>query len=70
MFGWIRENPFWTLAIVVGTIVLIILAIWVFIYLGSYEETDDAFVEGHTDPISARISGFVTGVYVENGYRV
>ncbi len=68
--GWVREHPLGTLGIVVGFILLVIVSIWMLIYLGSYETTDDAFVQGHTDPISARINGFVTGVYVENTYRV
>lgn len=68
--GWVRTHPLITLAILVGFILLVIAVIWLFIYLGKYETTDDAFVEGHTDPISARINGFVTGVYVENTYRV
>jgi membrane fusion protein (multidrug efflux system) len=39
-------------------------------YLESYQNTDDAFIDGHTDPISARISGIVVGSYVENTYHV
>jgi len=39
-------------------------------YLDSYTNTDDAFIDGHTDPISARINGFVAAVYVENTYHV
>lgn len=67
---WIKDHPIGTFAILLGVLLLIIAVIWLLIYLGSYEETDDAFVEGHTDPISARINGFVTGVYVENTYHV
>ena len=67
---WVKDHPIGTTAIAIATVLLIIGIIWLFIYLGSYEETDDAFVEGHTDPISARINGFVTGVYVENTYHV
>ena len=68
--GWIREHALATVGIVIGFIVLVAAGIWLFIYLGSYEDTDDAFVEGHTDPISARINGFVTAMYVENTYHV
>ena len=68
--GWVKEHPIATTAIVIGTILLIIAAVVLWIYLSSYEDTDDAFVDGHTDPISARINGFVTAVYVENTYRV
>ncbi|SRR5579875_43213 len=35
-------------------------------YLNSYESTDDAFIDGNLDPIGARISGTVIGVYVQN----
>src|SRR5579875_217544 len=67
---WVRENPLATLGIVLGVVVLLIVGILFYRYLSSYETTDDAFIDGHTDPISPRISGFVTGVYVENTYRV
>ena len=68
--GWVKDHPIGTSAIGLLVLLLILATIWLLAYLGSYEETDDAFVEGHTDPISARVSGFVTGVYVENTYRV
>jgi acetyl/propionyl-CoA carboxylase alpha subunit len=44
------------------------LAVWN--YLQSYEDTDDAQVDGYLDPISARISGTVIAVYVNNNQRV
>ena len=68
--GWVKGHPLSTAAIALGFVLLVVGTIWLFTYLGSYVETDDAFVEGHTDPISARINGFVTGVYVENTYFV
>jgi membrane fusion protein (multidrug efflux system) len=55
---------------VIGLLLLIVLALLLLWYLGSYENTDDAFVDGHTDPISTRISGTVANVFVENTYRV
>jgi membrane fusion protein (multidrug efflux system) len=55
---------------VIGLIILILLCLLLLWYLGSYENTDDAFVDGHTDPISTRISGTVANVFVENTYRV
>ncbi len=39
-------------------------------YLQSYEDTDDAQVDGYLDPISSRISGTVIAVYVNNNQRV
>jgi membrane fusion protein, multidrug efflux system len=68
--GWAKQHPVGTILIVVGAIVLIIGGILLWRYLESYENTDDAFVDGHTDPISPRISGFVSAVYVENTYYV
>ena len=35
-------------------------------YLGSYQSTDDAQIDGHIAPISSRVSGTVLRVYVEN----
>jgi membrane fusion protein (multidrug efflux system) len=68
--AWAKEHPIGTVLIVIGAIVLIICAILLIRYLDSYENTDDAFVDGHTDPITPRINGIVTGVYVENTYFV
>jgi membrane fusion protein, multidrug efflux system len=39
-------------------------------YLQSYESTDDAQVDGYLDPISSRINGTITKVYVDNNQRV
>ncbi len=68
--GWVREHPGITILIIVGLVVLIIAGVLLWRYLSSYENTDDAFVDGHTDPISARINGTVAAVYVENTYHV
>jgi membrane fusion protein, multidrug efflux system len=68
--AWAKEHPIGTVLIVIGLILLIICAILLIRYLNSYENTDDAFVDGHTDPITPRINGIVTGVYVENTYFV
>ena len=68
--AWVKEHPVGTVAIVIGFVLLVILVIWLIHYLNSYTDTDDAFIDGHTDPISARISGFVAQCYVEDTYRV
>jgi membrane fusion protein, multidrug efflux system len=64
------EHPVATVLAVVGAVLLIIIGILLWIYINSYENTDDAFIDGHTDPISARISGYVAAIYVEDTYRV
>jgi membrane fusion protein (multidrug efflux system) len=53
----------------VGAVALILLAVgavFLWLYLSSYESTDDAQVDGHIDLISPRIGGTVVGVYVDN----
>ncbi len=39
-------------------------------YLQSYQDTDDAEVDGYLDPISTRINGTVSAVYVDNNKSV
>jgi membrane fusion protein, multidrug efflux system len=51
----------------VGLILIVaILAVPVWNYLTSYEDTDDAQVDGHIAPISSRIDGTTERVYVIN----
>lgn len=68
--GWVREHPGLTVLILVGLVVLLIGSVLLWRYLSSYMNTDDAFIDGHTDPISSRINGIVSRVYVENTYFV
>lgn len=56
-------------ALLLVPIVLLPLAIggyYLWRYLGSYESTDDAQVDGHIHAISARISGYVKQVLVDD----
>ena len=68
--GWVRQHPIGTVLIIVGILLLILLGWLLWRYLDSYENTDDAFIDGHVDPISPRINGIVVATYVENTYRV
>ena len=52
------------LLILVGALVLIASGLAVWRYLSSYESTDDAQVDAHLHPVSARISGHVIRVNV------
>ena len=58
--------------IVIIAIVLVVLAGGFFLwrYLGSYESTDDAQVDAHLYPVSARVSGYVTKVNVDDNQYV
>jgi len=46
--------------------VLVLGGLWTWQQLSTYERTDDAQIDGHVIPVSARISGAVDHVYVEN----
>lgn len=52
-----------------GALVVLIAAFFLWRYLSSYESTDDAQVDVHLYPVSARISGYVINVNVgDNQY--
>ena len=60
-----RRGP----ARIIVPIVLVVLAVagyFLWRYFGSYESTDDAQIDGHLNAISARISGQVNGVLVDD----
>ena len=53
--------------------VLLVVGVGVFFYwlhARQFESTDDAFVEMHLDPISPRVDGTITKVFVENNQIV
>ena len=50
--------------IAVAIVVLVVFGLFLWRYLSSYESTDDAQVDVHLSPVSARISGYVTAVNV------
>lgn len=57
--------------IVLGlVIVLAVTAFFVWRYLNSYEGTDDAQVDGHINNVSARVSGYVLKVNVDDNQYV
>jgi membrane fusion protein (multidrug efflux system) len=58
------------LLIVAGTVLVIIVGIGLWLYFNSYESTDDAQVDVHLYPVSARISGYVVAVNVDDNQWV
>ena len=68
--NWVKSHPLAVILGSIGLIVLLIAGYFLLRYLESYESTDDAEVDGHTDPISSRIMGDVVGVYVENTQHI
>jgi membrane fusion protein (multidrug efflux system) len=66
----LRSNPRARVFLIGAVIVLLIGGIFAFRYFASYESTDDAEVDGHLMPLSARISGYVLKVNVDDNQAV
>ena len=64
-------RPPWVWALVgIGAVVAIGAGVAYYLYSLSYESTDDAFVDGHIIPVSARAAGYVAKVYVTDNQWV
>src|ERR1700684_3453514 len=57
------------IGVVVAIIVLLIAGFFAYRYFTSYESTDDAQVDGHINSISARITGHVVKLNVQDNQR-
>jgi len=51
------SSPGFRIAIIIGVVVLLVVGFFVYRYVTSYEDTDDAEVDGYINSISARVSG-------------
>jgi membrane fusion protein (multidrug efflux system) len=56
--------------LIVGIIVLLVTGFFLWRYFDSYEDTDDAQIDGHLNSISARVSGHVLKLLVEDNQYV
>src|SRR5215813_10787182 len=65
---WKRRRN--VLLLLAGVIVISVAGRWLWRYFSSYETTDDAQVDAHLYPVSARISGHVVRVNVEDNEYV
>jgi membrane fusion protein, multidrug efflux system len=64
------RNPRFRLALIVGGIVVLVAGFFLWRYLGSYESTDDAQIDGHLNAISTRVSGHVLKLLVNDNQYV
>ncbi|HEY1464666.1 MAG TPA: HlyD family secretion protein [Terriglobales bacterium] len=64
------RDPRFRIFVIAGVIVLVVVGFFVWRYLTSYESTDDAQIDGHLNPISARISGHVLKLQIEDNQLV
>jgi len=58
------------LIILIAVVVALVLGVFLWRYLSSYESTDDAQADVHLYPVSARVSGYVVKVNVDDNQWV
>jgi membrane fusion protein (multidrug efflux system) len=56
--------------LIIGVVVLVVVGFFLWRYFNSYESTDDAQIDGHLNPVSARISGHVEKLLVSDNQYV
>jgi membrane fusion protein, multidrug efflux system len=65
-----RRRPRARLFLLIAAVILLVGGFFAWRYFSSYESTDDAEVDGHLMPLSARISGYVLKVNVDDNQSV
>lgn len=63
-------NPRTKLGLLLASLVILTAVFFLWRYLGSYESTDDAQIDGHVNSVSARVSGHVLKLNVEDNQYV
>jgi membrane fusion protein, multidrug efflux system len=64
------QSSTFRIGLAIAVVVLLIAGIFVYRYVTSYESTDDAQVDGHVNTISARITGHVIKLNVDDNQYV
>src|SRR5438309_2074356 len=64
------RNPRFRMFLIVGIVVLLVAGFFLWRYFNSYESTDDAQIDGHLNPVSARVSGHVQKLMVDDNQYV
>ncbi len=68
--GFFRRRPQARMFLIVVILILLVGGFFAWRYFSSYESTDDAQVDGHLMAVSARISGYVSKVNVDDNQFV
>ena len=63
-------NPRFRVFLIVGIVVLLVAGFFLWRYFASYEDTDDAQIDGHMNSISARVFGHVAKLLVDDNQYV
>lgn len=64
------RNPRFRMFLIVGLVVLLVAGVFLWRYFNSYESTDDAQIDGHLNPVSARVGGHVQSLLVTDNQYV
>src|SRR5438128_1700037 len=64
------RNPRFRMFMIIGVVVLLVTGFFLWRYFNSYESTDDAQIDGHLNPVSARVSGHVQKLLVDDNQYV
>jgi membrane fusion protein (multidrug efflux system) len=64
------RNPRFRMFLIIGIVVLLVAGFFLWRYFSSYEDTDDAQIDGHLNPVSARVSGHVESLLVSDNQFV
>src|SRR5258707_4831461 len=64
------RNPRFRMFLIIGVVVLLVTGFFLWRYFDSYESTDDAQIDGHLNPLSARVSGHVEKLLVNDNQYV
>src|SRR5439155_25390792 len=51
------RNPRFRMFLIIGVVVLLVTRFFLWRYFNSYQSTDDAQIDGHLNPVSARVRG-------------
>jgi membrane fusion protein, multidrug efflux system len=65
-----ERNPRFRMVFIVAVVVLLVAGSFLWRYFNSYESTDDAQIDGHLNPVSARITGHVQKLLVDDNQYV
>src|SRR5439155_2498007 len=64
------RNPRFRMFMIIGVVVLLVVGFFLWRYFNSYESTDDAQIDGHLNPVSARVSGHIEKLLVNDNQYV
>ena len=64
------RNPRFRMFLIIGIVMLLVAGFFLWRYFSSYEDTDDAQIDGHLNPVSARVSGHVEGLLITDNQYV